>query len=105
MAETKKRLLRLGGLTLARLIRHVANSSEVIHEPPDLMDRLSDLHPCIVACWHGQFMMVATLRPENVRISAMVARHGDAEIISETLQAIDVQLIRGAGAGWRKRRE
>ena len=33
----------------------------------------------------------------------MVARHGDAEIISETLEAIDVQLIRGAGAGWRKR--
>lgn len=103
MAETKKRLLRLGGLTLARLIRHVANSSEIIHEPPDLMDRLSDAHPCIVACWHGQFMMVATLRPENVKISAMVARHGDAEIISETLQAIDVQLIRGAGAGSRKR--
>jgi 3-deoxy-D-manno-octulosonic-acid transferase len=103
MAETKKRLVRLGGLTLARLIRHVASSSQVIHEPPDLMDRLSAAHPCIVACWHGQFMMVATLRPENVRISAMVARHGDAEIISETLQAIDVQLIRGAGAGWRKR--
>lgn len=103
MAEIKKRLVRLGGLTLARLIRHVANSSQVIHEPPDLMDRLSDAHPCIVACWHGQFMMVATLRPENVRISAMVARHGDAEIISETLQAIDVQLIRGAGAGWRKK--
>ncbi|SFV35513.1 glycosyltransferase N-terminal domain-containing protein [Hyphomicrobium facile] len=103
MAEIKKRLVRLGGLTLARLIRHVANSSQVIHEPPDLMDRLSDAHPCIVACWHGQFMMIATLRPEDVRISAMVARHGDAEIISETLQAIDVQLIRGAGAGWRKK--
>ncbi|CAA2142358.1 glycosyltransferase N-terminal domain-containing protein [Hyphomicrobium sp. ghe19] len=103
MAEIKKRLVRLGGSTLARLIRHVANSSQVIHEPPDLMDRLSDTHPCIVACWHGQFMMIATLRPENVRISAMVARHGDAEIISETLQAIDVQLIRGAGAGWRKK--
>ncbi|MBY0558372.1 glycosyltransferase N-terminal domain-containing protein [Hyphomicrobium sp.] len=103
MAEFKKRIVRLGGLTLARLIRHVANSSQVIHEPPDLMDRLSDAHPCIVACWHGQFMMIATLRPENVRISAMVARHGDAEIISETLQAIDVQLIRGAGAGWRKK--
>ncbi|MBS0270927.1 MAG: DUF374 domain-containing protein, partial [Proteobacteria bacterium] len=103
MAETKKTLLRLGGQTLARLIRHVANSSKIIHEPPDLLERLSDTHPCIVACWHGQFMMIATLRPENVKISAMVARHGDAEIISETLKAIDVDLIRGAGAGWRKR--
>ena len=103
MAETKKKLLRLGGQTFARLIRHVASSSKIIHEPPDLMDRLREYHPCIVACWHGQFMMVATLRPENVKIAAMVARHGDAEIISETLQAMDVQLIRGAGAGWRKR--
>jgi 3-deoxy-D-manno-octulosonic-acid transferase len=48
-------------------------------------------------------MMVATLRPENVKIAAMVARHGDAEIIGEAMEAIDVQLIRGAGAGYRKR--
>ncbi|HET6390510.1 glycosyltransferase N-terminal domain-containing protein [Hyphomicrobium sp.] len=99
----KKTLVRLGGQTLARLIRHVAKSSKIIHEPPDLMERLAAAHPCIVACWHGQFMMVATLRPENTKISAMVAKHGDAELISETLNAIDVRLIRGAGAGWRKR--
>lgn len=103
MAKFNKQLMRLGGQTAARIIRLVAQSSTVIHEPPDLMKRLGDAHPCIAACWHGQFMMVATLRPENVKIAAMVARHGDAEIISETLQAIDVQLIRGAGAGWRKK--
>lgn len=103
MVKFKKKLLRLGGQISARIIRLVANSSKVIHEPPDLMDRLRGAHPCIGACWHGQFMMVATLRPENTKIAAMVAQHGDAEIISETLQAIDVQPIRGAGAGWRKR--
>lgn len=103
MAKINKQLMRLGGQTAARIIRLVAQSSTVIHEPPDLMKRLSEAHPCIAACWHGQFMMVATLRPENVKIAAMVARHGDAEIISETLQAIDVQLIRGAGAGYRKK--
>lgn len=103
MAKFNKQLMRLGGQTAARIIRLVAQSSTVIHEPPDLMKRLAEAHPCIAACWHGQFMMVATVRPENVKIAAMVARHGDAEIISETLQAIDVQLIRGAGAGWRKK--
>ncbi len=103
MAETKKKLLRLGGLIVARLIRHVADSSKFVSDPPDLKDRLRDIHPCIVACWHGQFMMVAALRPENVKIAAIVARHGDAEIISETLEALDVEPIRGAGAGWRKR--
>ncbi|MET0638651.1 MAG: glycosyltransferase N-terminal domain-containing protein [Hyphomicrobium sp.] len=103
MAEFKKKLMRIGGITAARIVRHVADSSKLIHEPPDLMKRLADLHPCIVACWHGQFMMVSTLRPENVKIAAMVARHGDAEIIGEALRAIDVELIRGAGAGHRKR--
>ncbi|MBS0233140.1 MAG: DUF374 domain-containing protein [Proteobacteria bacterium] len=103
MANTKKKLLRLGGHIVARIIRHVASSSKFICEPADLHERLRDAHPCIVACWHGQFMMVAALRPENVRIAAIVARHGDAEIISETLEAMDVEPIRGAGAGWRKR--
>lgn len=103
MAKFKEQLMRLGGKTAARMIRFVADSSTIVHEPPDLMDRLGDSHPCIAACWHGQFMMVATLRPEKVKIAAIVARHGDAEIIGQTLEAIDVELIRGAGAGWRKK--
>src|SRR6185437_1647563 len=41
--------------------------------------------------------------PLGVKVAAMVARHGDAELISEALNAIDVELIRGAGAGHRKR--
>ena len=103
MAETKKTLLRYGGKALAGFVRHVASSSNIINDPPDLADRLIQAHPCIVGCWHGQFMMISELRPENIKVAAMVARHGDAELISETLRAIDVELIRGAGAGERKR--
>jgi 3-deoxy-D-manno-octulosonic-acid transferase len=103
MAETKKTLLRYGGKALAGFVRHVASSSNIINDPPDLADRLIQAHPCIVGCWHGQFMMISELRPENIKVAAMVARHGDAELISETLRAIDVELIRGAGAGKRKR--
>ena len=101
MAETKKTLLRFGGKALAGFVRHVANTSKIINEPPNLADKLRGAHPCIVACWHGQFMMISALRPLNIRVAAMVARHGDAELISETLRAIDVELIRGAGAGER----
>jgi 3-deoxy-D-manno-octulosonic-acid transferase len=103
MAETKKTLVRFGGKALAGFVRHVVNTSKIISDPPNLADKLRDAHPCIVACWHGQFMMVSALRPLNIRVAAMVARHGDAELISETLRAIDVELIRGAGAGERKR--
>jgi 3-deoxy-D-manno-octulosonic-acid transferase len=103
MADTKETFVRFGGKTLAGLIRLVGRTSRVIHEPADLMERLADTHPCIVACWHGQFMMVAELRPDNVKVAAMVAKHGDAALISEAMRAMDVELIRGAGAGFRKR--
>lgn len=103
MAETKKTLVRLGGSTLAKFIRLVERTSKRIYEPADVLDKLADTHPCIVACWHGQFMMVAGLRPENVKVAAMVAKHGDAELIGEAMRVLDVKLIRGAGAGSRRR--
>ena len=103
MAETKLKLTRLAGRTVARLIRHVARTSDIVYDPPDLMQRLTRSHPCIVACWHGQFMMLRLLRPEGAKIAAMVARHGDAELIGEAMRALDIELIRGAGAGGRKK--
>jgi 3-deoxy-D-manno-octulosonic-acid transferase len=103
MAETKKTFVRLGGSALASLIRHVDRTSKKIYDPPDLLDQLAEAHPCIVACWHGQFMMVAGLRPENVKVAAMVAKHGDAELIGNAMRSLDVELIRGAGAGSRRR--
>lgn len=99
----KSTATRLAGRSIARLIRLVAATSSVVDEPPDLLPRLSSDHPCILACWHGQFMMLSMLRPPNVEVAAMVARHGDAELIGEAMTALDVSLIRGAGAGGRKR--
>ena len=63
MAETKKTLLRYGGKALAGFVRHVASSSNIINDPPDLADRLIQAHPCIVGCWHGQFMMISEASP------------------------------------------
>lgn len=103
MSQTKHALMRFGGRALAGLIRHVENSSNVTYEPFDLRDRLRETHPCIVACWHGQFMMLASLHPGDVKVSAMVARHGDAELIGEAMRRMNTELIRGAGAGDRKR--
>jgi 3-deoxy-D-manno-octulosonic-acid transferase len=53
--------------------------------------------------WHGQFLLIPTLRPDGMEVRPMVARHGDAEIIGEALRTFGVELIRGAGAGGRKR--
>jgi 3-deoxy-D-manno-octulosonic-acid transferase len=93
---------RLAGRQLARLVRFVHRTSNVIAEPDGIIDRLSAEHPCIVALWHGQFMMASMHRPD-VPVAAMVARHGDAEFIGATMENLGVDLVRGAGAGDRKK--
>ncbi len=103
MAGTKLAVVRFGGRTLARLISFVAKTSDVVFEPADLKARLRATHPCIIASWHGQFMMLCQLHPGDIKVSAMVARHGDAELIAEAMKQFDTDLIRGAGAGTRKR--
>lgn len=103
MAGLKSAVTRLSGKALARLISHVSQTSEMTYEPPDLLARLKAAHPVIVATWHGQFMLAKLADPGGVKVSAMVAKHGDAELIAEAMRAFDVELIRGAGAGGRKR--
>lgn len=101
--STSSKLMRFAGGNLARLIRLVARTSEHRFDPPDMKDRFVTLSPAICACWHGQFMMLAMSRPDNLKFAAMVARHGDAELIGEAMRQLDVELIRGAGAGDRRK--
>ena len=88
---------------VAMLIKTVKATSRTIHEPPDLIDRLRAQVPFIMAMWHGQFMMLSDLNTREYNVSAMVARHGDAEIMARILQHFGIDAIRGAGAGRRKK--
>lgn len=99
----KSNLMRFGGANLARFIRLVERTSSHHFDPPDMQAVFEAEHPAICACWHGQFMMLACSRPKNLKFAAMVARHGDAELIGEAMRRIDVDLIRGAGAGDRRK--
>ena len=103
MAKTKTTLMRLAGRSLARLISYIKKTSPLTLDPPDLHQRLGAQHPVILAMWHGQFMLLPLLQQNVVTVKAMVARHGDAELIGEALRQFDIELIRGAGAGDRKR--
>jgi 3-deoxy-D-manno-octulosonic-acid transferase len=51
--------------------------------------------------WHGQFMLLPLIKLSDVPVDVMLARHGDAEALGQTLKHFDMQLIRGAGAGSR----
>lgn len=99
----KSKLALFGGSSLAGLIGLVDRTSSRQFDPPDMQQRFMAEQPAICACWHGQFMMLACSRPEGLKFSAMVARHGDAELIGEAMRRVGVDLIRGAGAGDRKK--
>ena len=101
---TTRKLNRLAGSALAGMISLVRRTSRVVYEPADALQRLAADHPLIVATWHGQFMMTSGFRPSpETKVAAMVARHGDAELIGAAMAKFGVELIRGAGAGGRKK--
>jgi 3-deoxy-D-manno-octulosonic-acid transferase len=88
----------------ASYIRFVRATSTVVCDPADIDAKLFGQHPQIFAMWHGQFSMLPTIKPDRpADVVAMVARHGDAELIGSVLKRFDMTLIRGAGAGLRRR--
>ena len=97
-------VVAFGSAVTAAYIRLVYNTSEVRRDPPDTDAKLFSEHPQIFAMWHGQFLMLPKIKPDRpADVAAMVARHGDAELIGAVLQRFDMWLIRGAGAGRRRR--
>ncbi len=97
-------VVAFGSALAAAYIRLVYNTSEVLRDPPDTDAKLFSEHPQIFAMWHGQFGMLPKIKPDRpADVAAMVARHGDAELIGAVLQRFGMWLIRGAGAGRRRR--
>lgn len=88
----------------AGYVRLIYATSTIKREPADTDAKLFDQHPQILAMWHGQFMLLPKLKPKRPAVvKAMVSRHGDAELIGSVLRHFGMDLIRGAGAGKRKR--
>ena len=97
-------VVAFGSAVAAGYIRLVYNTSEVRRDPPDTDAKLFSEHPQIFAMWHGQFGMLPKIKPDRpADVAAMVARHGDAELIAGVLSRFGMRLIRGAGAGYRRR--
>ncbi len=88
---------------VAGLIRTVRRTSKTTYEPHNFFDHLRSQVPFIMAMWHGQFMMLPDLNTREYKVEAMVARHGDADLVASVLGQFEIDTIRGAGAGDRKR--
>ncbi|MGH6735684.1 MAG: lysophospholipid acyltransferase family protein [Methyloceanibacter sp.] len=87
----------------ANYIKLVLNTSTQVADPPDFIDRAHQLHPSIIAIWHGQFFLLPGIYPPDIPGRAMVSRHEDAEALARVLRRFGLGLIRGAGAGERRR--
>ena len=92
------------GAIAAAYIKLVYATSRIKREPEDTDAKLFSQHPQILAMWHGQFLLLPKLKPKRpADVRAMVSRHGDAALIGALLERFGMSLIRGAGAGKRRR--
>jgi 3-deoxy-D-manno-octulosonic-acid transferase len=89
------------GTLLARYIHFVHRTCWQTKEMTETLEQHYKHHPCLVAMWHGQFMLLPLIKPPFIPVDIMLARHTDAEALGVALQHFDVQLIRGAGAAAR----
>lgn len=99
----KARLSRWAGRAVARYIDLVYRTSRVVSEPADVEPYLNSLTPAVIAIWHGQFMMAPRAKPQQWPLAIILARHGDAELFASGLSRFNTTLIRGAGAGGRRK--
>lgn len=100
----KARLAGAAGRRLARYIKLVFRTSKLVTEPADIDAYGREHAPCVVAMWHGQFLMIPCIDlVYSGPVAAMVAKHGDAELIGAAAREFGTELIRGAGAGTRQK--
>jgi 3-deoxy-D-manno-octulosonic-acid transferase len=102
--EPKPRLIytAIGGL-VARYIRLVGTSSHQTKEMTERFEEHAHNHPCVITMWHGQFLLLPLVKQAGYEVDIMLARHRDAELMGAVLRNFGMRLIRGAGAGGRRK--
>jgi len=103
-AERKPRLIHaaIGGL-VARYIRFIGSSSLQTEEMTERFEEHAHNHPCVITMWHGQFLLLPLVKQPGYEVDIMLARHRDAELMGAVLRSFGMRLIRGAGAGGRRK--
>ncbi|MCB1509319.1 MAG: DUF374 domain-containing protein [Hyphomicrobiaceae bacterium] len=99
----KRTLNGFAGKLGAKFIKLVHRTSSVAQQQELPADKIKSFHPCIIAFWHGQFMLIPGFCPKDMPVANMVARHGDGELIGAALKEFGMDVIRGSGAAGRKK--
>lgn len=98
-----KLLVAAASSVMAGYIRFVYATSRIVPGADNPSGAFAGEYPLIVAMWHGQFLIIPEIAPAEGNFRCMVARHGDAELLSRTLEKCNLGTIRGAGAGGRRK--
>ncbi len=102
--EPKPRLIHaVAGALLARYIRFVGASAHQTSAMTERFEEHARHHPCIITMWHGQFLLLPLVEHPGFEVDVMLARHRDAELMGGVLRRLGLRLIRGAGAGGRRK--
>jgi 3-deoxy-D-manno-octulosonic-acid transferase len=102
--EPRTRLVyAVAGALAARYIRLVGATCRQTAAMTEVLAAHVHHHPCIVTMWHGQFLLLPLAEHPGFDVDVMLARHRDAELMGGVLRKFGLGLIRGAGAGGRRR--
>ncbi len=88
--------------TLARYIRYTRDHSKWTTEPAAIDEHFRQHDPFILGVWHGQFLLIPTIRPNDISATIVVGGHGDAELAAKIVTRFGVKAIRGSGSGGRR---
>ncbi len=86
----------------AKYIRFARRHNQFILEPENMDEYYRAHDPFILSVWHGQFLLIPTIRPDDISGTIVVGRHGDAELAAKVVKRFGVRAIRGSGAAGRR---
>lgn len=87
---------------LARYVNYVRSKGITICEPENPDELFNKEDPFILSVWHGQFLLIPTIRPDEIKAKIVVGSHGDAELAAKLVSRFGVTPIRGSGAAGRR---
>lgn len=85
------------GQMLAAYFRLLRMTTRFTYDPPDANRRLANGAPQILAIWHGQNFMVPLGKWPDAKVSVLITRHEDGEIIAVSSKAFGIKPIRASG--------
>ncbi|MFQ5627026.1 MAG: lysophospholipid acyltransferase family protein, partial [Methyloligellaceae bacterium] len=95
-----KAIIRTAGALMAAYIGFIKRTSSVKEDPVDFINKNLPDHPLIIAMWHGQGLLLPYLRTrDDTKVTIMVAKHIDGDIVDATIRRFGMTTIRGSGSG------